>query len=53
MTALAAHEGELAAAALGAATGLVLALAASPFGAEVWAFIQRGFESALFSYFLC
>ena len=53
MTALAARGGEAAAAALGAAAGLAVALGAAPLAAEAWSFVRRGFEATLFAYFLC
>ena len=53
MTVPAAGGRELAAAALGAAAGLALALAAAPLATAGWAFVRRGFEATLFAYFLC
>lgn len=53
MTAFASLRSELAAAVLGAAAGLALALAAAPFAGAAWAFARRGFEAALAAFMLC
>ena len=53
MTYSAASGREFAAAALGAAAGFAVAIAAAPLAADGWAFVQRGFEATLFAYFLC